>query len=102
MTVDVGRAWFMTHTSGAPDALRARSERFFDATTSGPLIERLAGAGRAALAEAIRDGASRAAALDLLAADALITLALLCAAEGDPATFGVAAAGLRRQVAIPA
>ena len=101
MTVDPGKAWFAEHTAGAPEALRVRSERFFDDAAAPDLVGRLARAGRAALAEATRDGAARSAALDLLAADALITLALLRAAEDDPGALGRAAAELRRQVMTP-
>jgi hypothetical protein len=90
-------AWFATHTVGAPEELRARSERFFRQATADGLVARLSNAGRAALAEAVRDGAARSAALDLLAGDALITLALLRAAEENPATLEHAAAELRRQ-----
>jgi hypothetical protein len=90
-------AWFAARTLSAPDALRARSEKFFQATNAGPLVGRLSNAGGAALAAATADGTSRAAALDLLAADALITLALLRAAEEDPAALGCAAARLRDQ-----
>ena len=99
---DTAKDWFALHTDGAPEALRARAEQFFNATAPGDLVARCAGAGRAALAEAARDGAARAAALDLLAADALITLALLRAAQDDPANLGQAAAELRRQVTFPA
>lgn len=98
MSGDAGVDWFISHTTGAPEALRARSQRFFDAAPPGELVQRLATAGRAALGEATRDGAARAAALDLLAADTLITLALLRAVEDDPTTLGVAASALRRQV----
>ena len=90
-------AWFREHTAGAPEALRVRAARFFDDAADGMLVDRLAAAGGDALAEATRDGARRAAALDLLAADALITLALLRAAEIDPANLGRAAANLRQQ-----
>lgn len=92
-------AWFAAHTIGAPGALRQRSGHFFKHELHGDLASRLARAGDAALTEATRDGAGRAAALDLLAADALITLALLLVAESDPAKLGDAAAGLRRQAA---
>jgi hypothetical protein len=91
--------WFAAHTTGAPDALRRRAEHFFKQELAGDLASRLAGAGDAALTEATRDGAVRAAALDLLAADALITLALLLVAERDPARLGDTAAALRRQAA---
>ena len=97
MTIDEGRAWFTGHTAGAPEALRVRAERFFDGATDSELARRLAAAGQAALAAATADGAVRAAALDLLAADALITLALLRSAEDDSANLGRAAVALRGQ-----
>ncbi len=90
--------WFAARTVGAPEALRVRAEQFFTAATADELGQRLALAGSGALTAAARDGADRAAALDLLAADALITLALLRAAEEDPANLGHAAAALRLQV----
>lgn len=49
-----------------------------------PHAEALALAATAALDEAVRRPEGRGAALDLLAADALITLALLAQAEADP------------------
>ncbi len=91
--------WFAARTTGAPAALRGRAERYFD-TSSGPLVPRLAQAGGSALASAVSDGADRAAALDLLAADALITLALLAAAEAAPETLGVVARRLRAEASI--
>ena len=92
-------AWFAAHTVGAPAALLRRAEHFLERAPAGDLAGRLAHAGRAALADAARDDAGRAAALDLLAADALITLALLLAAEREPASLGAAAVRLRRQAA---
>lgn len=100
MTIDEGTAWFAGHTAGAPEALRLRSERFFRQAGVAELVPRLAAAGRDALAAATADGAVRAAALDLLAADALITLALLRASEEDPAGFGRAAVALRHQATV--
>ncbi len=88
--------WFAERTVAAPAVLRARAAQFLAAQPDGSAGERLAAAGEAALREAIGAGATRAAALDLLAADALITLALLAAAERDPATLGTAAAAVRR------
>lgn len=58
-----------TGAAGGPDAL----------------AERLAGAARSALTAAAAQSGGRAAALDLLAADALVTLALLRQAEEEPA-----------------
>lgn len=97
MIAGAGDAWFSTRTSGAPEALRCRVEKFFMGSSAPDLGSRLSQAGGAALTEATRADAGRAAALDLLAADALITLALLLAAEQDPGRLGTTAAGLRRQ-----
>lgn len=99
MTDVASDAWFAAHTAGAPEVLRRRSRHFYVQAPSGDLAVRLAAAGQAALTEATRDDAGRAAALDLLAADALITLALLLAAEREPARLEVVAAGLRLQAA---
>jgi len=99
---DGDRAWFSSRTAGAPATLRDRAEHFFARTSGDSLAVRLAGAGSAALAAATHDGATRRAALDLLAADALITLALLASAENDPEQLGAAAAGLRTQASAPA
>ncbi len=91
--------WFADRTVGAPEALRRRAELFFTNAASGDLASRLSDAGRAALTAAMSDGAGRAAALDLLAADALITLALLAANERDPGALARDAAALRAAAA---
>jgi hypothetical protein len=64
--------------------LLERAEAYFAAAQCDDLATRLAQAGEAALREATIDGRTRSAALDLLAADALITLALLATAERQP------------------
>ena len=48
----------------------------------------LAEAGRAALEQVVNHPGDRSVALDLLAADALITLALLAQAQGAPERLG--------------
>ena len=63
-----------------------------------PLAESLARAGRRALDEVAAHQGDRTVALDLLAADALITLALLAQAEHQPEHLGAFAAGLVRAV----
>lgn len=95
MIGDDATAWFTSRTSGAPEALRRRATQYFARSAPGDLATRLSGAGRAALGAAVRGAGDRSAALDLLAADALITLALLAVAERDPAGFGARAAELR-------
>ena len=76
--------WLDQHTSHAPTALRARVYQYAR-TASGPtLAHALAAAGQDALARVLSHPGDRSAALDLLAADALITLALQSQAETAP------------------
>ena len=76
--------WLDQHASQAPAALRERVEQYAQ-EASGPTLPYLLGtAGRRALEQALSRSGDRSAALDLLAADALITLALLAQAEGAP------------------
>ena len=86
-------AWFAERTDGAPDALRERAAAFFRDADGADLVERLAVAGDHALGVATA-ARSRDGALDLLAADALITLALLAQAESAPEQLGAFAATL--------
>lgn len=90
----MSEVWFRDRTAGAPEVLRERAAAFH-AAASGDGATRLANAGVAALAAAIASGTTRAAALDLLAADGLITLALLAESERDPAGLEAAARVLR-------
>ncbi|HEY4321859.1 MAG TPA: hypothetical protein VGM77_11865 [Gemmatimonadales bacterium] len=92
-------SWVTQATAGAPAALRVRAGEFFEAT-NGDLIDRLAAAGGAALAAASDRAGGRAAALDLLAADGLITLALLATAQRAPAELGQVAERLRQQATV--
>lgn len=87
--------WFAERTDSAPELLRGRVETVALATDGANLVDWLAAAGEVALSEAMSAGEERAAALDLLAADALITLALLAAAEAAPGTLGSTARTMR-------
>ena len=87
--------WFAARTATAPSVLRDRVADYFRRTPDEGGVSRLEMAGARALNAAIEAGQHRAAALDLLAADALITLALLALAEDDPASLGALARGLR-------
>ena len=92
--------WLARHTSGAPPALRRRvSELASAACVEGSIAERLADAGRSALSAVESHHGDRSAALDLLAADALITLALLAQAEVAPAALADLARALVPSVA---
>jgi hypothetical protein len=80
----VRRDWLDRHTSQAPTALRARVEQYAHAASGPSLPASLVAASQTALDRALSHPADRSGALDLLAADALITLALLAQAEAAP------------------
>lgn len=83
------RAWVEAHTAEGPARLRERVLEHAAATVDGaPGAEQLALAAERVLAIVEEHPGDRSIALDLLAADALITLALLAQAEADPARLG--------------
>lgn len=90
--------WFAARTEGAPARLVEASAGWLAASTGATTGARLTSAGQQALDAAIAAGATREAALDLLAADALITLALLAEAEADPMALRDRAAAIRLAV----
>ena len=69
---------------------------YADAGESTP--DALAAAGRRALERVLARGGDRSVALDLLAADALVTLALLAQAQRAPERLGTFATALLRSV----
>jgi hypothetical protein len=94
--------WYAARTAGAPERLVARARAFLDGAP-GDLSSavRLQRAGEAALDAAIAGGADRRAAIDLLAADALITLALLDVATARPGQLLDEARHLRLTAGMP-
>jgi hypothetical protein len=89
-------AWLLAKSDGAPAALRERAESYVAAVDGVDGIpETLAAGGFEALRRTINSGGDRSAALDLLAADALVTLALLAQAESDPVGLAAFAQHLR-------
>jgi hypothetical protein len=60
--------------------------------------EKLAGSARLALDQVLARGGDRSVALDLLAADALVTLALLAQAQQAPERLGAFASAVLRDV----
>jgi hypothetical protein len=90
------RGWLEARLEESPPVLAARTREFLAAAGSGPLPERLAEASRLALERAVTGSPDRAAALDLLAADALVTLALASQVEVDPGGLAALAGRLRR------
>jgi hypothetical protein len=93
--------WAEAHTKEAPQFLRARVMALVSmgSLPPGTVPERLALAGRRALENVCKHPGDRTVALDLLAADALITMALLAQAELDPTTLGEFAERLQRAAA---
>ncbi|HEX6132977.1 MAG TPA: hypothetical protein VFZ24_03275 [Longimicrobiales bacterium] len=83
-----GRAWLSARAGAVPPSLEARMETAIDRVLEYDTIhEMLADAARICLREALADPDSRAAALSLLAADALVTYACEAAAQGDGAAL---------------
>lgn len=81
--------WLEPRLAAAPEALRARIRVLASSVASRSDLPRaLAEVGRETLERVIAGEGNRSAALDLLAADALITLALLAQAEADPLRLG--------------
>lgn len=95
--MSIGDAWLEARTAGAPDVLRERVAAWAALTDPvQPRPGRLAAAAEAALEAALRSGQERPVALDLLAADALVTLALLAQAEEAPGQLAGMARAVRR------
>ncbi len=78
------QAWLDRRTSQAPPALRTRVTEYALAASGDSLSALLSAAAHAALSRVLSHSGDRSAALDLLAADALITLALRAQAEQAP------------------
>ena len=76
--------WLDRHTTQAPSALRARVRQYLPALNSDPLPQQMWAAAGTALDRVLSHSGDRSVALDLLAADALITLALLAQAQSEP------------------
>jgi hypothetical protein len=90
------KAWLDQRTSQAPPALRTRVREYALAASGDSLSQLLASAGQAALDRVLSHPGDRTAALDLLAADALITLALRAQAEEAPERLEEFAAAVLR------
>ena len=76
--------WLLQHTSRSPILLRARVQHYAAAASGPTLADTLAAAAETALNQVLAHPGDRSIALDLLAADALITLALLAQAQSAP------------------
>ena len=95
-TTTVG-AWLDRHTASAPEALRARVRDYTSACGDRTdVAAALAAAAADAIANVLVHPGDRSVALDLLAADALVTLALLAQAERAPGRLGAFADRLLR------
>lgn len=73
--------WLARRQTGVPTSLAERMRLYFDRSASDALPDRLAHAGLDALVVALQRPDERASAIDLLAADALLTAAFEAAAE---------------------
>ncbi len=80
----MGDDWLDQHTRQAPAVLHARVRQYERSAAGSTLPTRLANAAQSALVVVLSHPGDRSTALDLLAADALITLALLAQAETAP------------------
>lgn len=88
-------AWFAERAAGAPPALRASAAGYLARVPAGGSVASdLTAAATLALQDVFGRDASREAALALLTADSLVTLALLAQAEMDPAALDRFAAGI--------
>ena len=96
MAGPVDTAWFAAQLEGAPEELAARAREFVAQAGGDITPGTLSAAGRLALDAAVGSSPDRRAALDLLAADALVTLALAAAVEAAPERLAEFAAALRR------
>lgn len=90
--------WLDGHTAAAPPALRARVKEHALRASADSLPATLAAAAREALGAVVAHPGDRSVALDLLAADALITLALLAQAQRAPGDLAAFAAGILQAV----
>jgi hypothetical protein len=85
-------------TARAPETLRERVLSYADADAHAASPRGLAAAGRRALDRVLAREGDRSVALDLLAADALVTLALLAQAQQAPERLEEFAAAVLRDV----
>jgi hypothetical protein len=100
--VSAVRAWYEAESAGAPEVLRARAAHYLDAVPpDADPASGLAFAASRALAATLAQSGGREAALDLLAADALVTLALKARAQQDPRGRAEFAVRLRTAHASP-
>jgi hypothetical protein len=91
--------WIERHTSEAPPVLRTRVRQHVVAADVGQTVpDALARAAQQALEQVLTHPGDRSVALDLLAADALITLALLAQAQRAPERLGEFAASILQSV----
>jgi hypothetical protein len=75
------RSWLDARANGAPDRLRERMNQALTGSNEATIADELAAAAESCLRAALKNPSQRASALDLLAADALLTHACEAAAE---------------------
>jgi len=87
--------WLAARFAGAPGELVQRAREFVGEAGTSTTPAELSRAAQRALDAALARSADRGAALDLLAADALVTVALAAQVETDPAGLETFARALR-------
>lgn len=87
--------WLAARTEGAPEALCRRVQHYLHPATAPDAVDTLVVAARSALVAASGTEAGRSVAIDLLTADALITLALLRQSETAPGALAARARTIR-------
>jgi hypothetical protein len=91
--------WLAGHEAGVPEALRARLQRAVHAGGAEPIADELARAGERLLAGVLdADAMTRAHALDVLSADALLTYAFEAAAD-EPSQLALRADAAMQRIA---
>ena len=90
--------WLDAHTAAAPPALRARVMEHARPAAAESLPAALAAAAAHALDGVVAHAGDRSVALDLLAAEALITLALLAQAQRAPGELAAFAGSILQAV----
>ncbi len=91
----LNQQWLADRFAGAPAELVQRASEFVGDVDSPTTAEALARAASRALETALARKGDRGAALDLLAADALVTVALAAQVETDPSALEQFARELR-------
>lgn len=99
--MNAAREWLSAHDAGVPDALSTRLRSALQTAAEKPVADELAEAGERLLARALEaEAMTRAHALDVLGADALLTYAFEAAADEPSQLASRADAAMQRIAAL--